>query len=434
MEGQGSKEARRRRRVTKEGDGAGEGSAKMVSSCHSRAFSKSVESIRRCRIGYDPIRKGEGSDKGFVVDHPPYHLFYPSCDGAATHPSSPARSLADSSLPPTRRQPFVPRRLSQINAAAPQLSSPHHTSSQLVAFAHCLLPPLIYPQSDRIRYNGKNCRYRIRSDSTKYVWIGYENRLYPIRSVCSPISDPNSEPPKFCNARSQRYYDKLLERKVHSERKLDIPDHLKDFVEDFINHYQWQFLYNEPVEINETLLREFYGNYHAADLQTIFLRQHDIDISEKAIADYMKIQVVPKTKEVYEKAISDKDMGRLNWEKILKRIVTHVANYVMPSTHELSITANVAILIWLILERKTVNLPPLIRNSIFKVRVPWESQDVIYRVPNNKRSLPHGNWYKGDKAQKRKRKRSGAGTSTDPLPHLNNRNISISLPKWLPRS
>ncbi|MED6163927.1 hypothetical protein PIB30_084838 [Stylosanthes scabra] len=252
------------------------------------------------------------------------------------------------------------------------------------------------------------------------------------------LTNPSSEPHNFCNAISHRYYKKLLDRKVHSKRKLDILDHMKDFVEDLINHHQWQFLHNGPVEINETLLREFYGNFYGADLQTVFLRQHEIDISEKAIAGYLKIQVVPKTKDAYEKAISDKNMGRLNWERILKQVATHaaswtlsdekiprtaslemnfltlearvwqqiVANYVMPSTHELSITANVAILIWLILERKKVNLAA-------KVGAPWEIQDLIYRVPSNKRSLPHGNWCKVHKAPKRKRKRSGDGTSTE---------------------
>ncbi|MED6180246.1 hypothetical protein PIB30_008440 [Stylosanthes scabra] len=73
-------------------------------------------------------------------------------------------------------------------------------------------------------------------------------------------SDPNT----FKNSRAESNYTKIEDRHLNFERKIVLPDELKVLVEDKITHHGWTFLYEDPIPINVSIVREFYANYWSA--------------------------------------------------------------------------------------------------------------------------------------------------------------------------
>ncbi|KAL4373103.1 hypothetical protein AHAS_Ahas05G0048300 [Arachis hypogaea] len=65
----------------------------------------------------------------------------------------------------------------------------------------------------------------------------------------------------FCNKEAEEQYERLVNWAVHWERKLNIPKNLATSIHDRIAFFQWGFLELDLVEINESIVKEFYGNF-----------------------------------------------------------------------------------------------------------------------------------------------------------------------------
>ncbi|MED6201999.1 hypothetical protein PIB30_100946 [Stylosanthes scabra] len=62
-------------------------------------------------------------------------------------------------------------------------------------------------------------------------------------------------------------------------------------------------------------------------------------------------------------------------------------------------------------KKYSLPFPGMIMKMVEKARVRWKERDEIYRVPNSKRFIPHGDWWQQDGVPKQKKRKSST-TST----------------------
>ncbi|MED6127689.1 hypothetical protein PIB30_090430 [Stylosanthes scabra] len=116
------------------------------------------------------------------------------------------------------------------------------------------------------------------------------------------VQYPATQPTKFCSLMEEEQFDKIVKKNFHFEQQLEIPEDLQQYLEGPINKWGWQFLYQPPVQVNATLVKEFYANFCWHDLDSVFLRGYQIPISEAAIRDFYKITTPPpKGKNAFQK-------------------------------------------------------------------------------------------------------------------------------------
>ncbi|KAL4315431.1 hypothetical protein AHAS_Ahas15G0184400 [Arachis hypogaea] len=58
-----------------------------------------------------------------------------------------------------------------------------------------------------------------------------------------------------------------------------------------------------PQEANFSWVVEFYTNYFSPSLQTIFMRQKQVPVSEKAIQEVLRVPPVPDEVDGYQEAL-----------------------------------------------------------------------------------------------------------------------------------
>ncbi|MED6216249.1 hypothetical protein PIB30_005838 [Stylosanthes scabra] len=213
-------------------------------------------------------------------------------------------------------------------------------------------------------------------------------------------SDPNT----FENSRAESNYTKIEDRHLNFERKIVLPDELKVLVEDKITHHGWTFLYEDPIPINVSIVREFYANYWSAVSDQVFLRGKKVSISHRAIETLLHFPAnTLKGKDDYQKALDKNKKSNLDMNEV-----------------------DTAILIWAIMKKKKVYIPYMIMESfrhVFtvdkyllavpslimklatKAEVTPKLGDEIFNVTRKLGIIPYGNWAKqggGGPTKKRK--------------------------------
>ncbi|KAL4397238.1 hypothetical protein AHAS_Ahas01G0171900 [Arachis hypogaea] len=155
----------------------------------------------------------------------------------------------------------------------------------------------------------------------------------------------------------------------------------------------------KPQEANLSWVVEFYSNYHSPSLQSIFVRRKQVPISEEAIQRVLQILPLADGRDSYQEALSHHCIYDLDWDAILRVIAEPgafwtqgrmrprpkciharfltvkarawaqiLSHYVLPSTHESSVTMDLALLVWCILTERTVKIPLLIRQALGRVQ------------------------------------------------------------------
>ncbi|KAL4329537.1 hypothetical protein AHAS_Ahas13G0310000 [Arachis hypogaea] len=93
-----------------------------------------------------------------------------------------------------------------------------------------------------------------------------------------PAGDlPSDKLDTFANEKAKIQYGKLMTRAIHWERKLDASEQYASIIHDRIAYYQWTFIEQDPMEIDESIVREFYENLLSGDAETVFLRGRQLD-------------------------------------------------------------------------------------------------------------------------------------------------------------
>ncbi|KAL4381606.1 hypothetical protein AHAS_Ahas04G0150300 [Arachis hypogaea] len=158
------------------------------------------------------------------------------------------------------------------------------------------------------------------------------------------------------------------------------------------------------MEVNTSWVREFYANYYTGALDEIFLRGKQILVSEEDLEEILHFPPKTSGNDDYEKEKGEQKMLTFDWYKVMEVIAKPgsswtyganktvpkgisinaltiepriwqqiLSNYVMSSTHETELIADMAVLIC-------------------------------------KKNIPHGNWYKSQPSTRRRGRSQAAST------------------------
>ncbi|KAL4305985.1 hypothetical protein AHAS_Ahas16G0133000 [Arachis hypogaea] len=105
---------------------------------------------------------------------------------------------------------------------------------------------------------------------------------------------------RFANRYCEQKFPILAERNYNNEHLLIIPTHFVDFVEPRIERKQWGFLRRQPREANLSWVVEFYSNFYSPTLQTVYVRQRQVPISETAIQRALDLPPSPEGWDAYQ--------------------------------------------------------------------------------------------------------------------------------------
>ncbi|KAL4321594.1 hypothetical protein AHAS_Ahas14G0126100 [Arachis hypogaea] len=214
------------------------------------------------------------------------------------------------------------------------------------------------------------------------------------------IDKPSDRADTFASEEGQIQYRKLETKAIHYERKLNILEEFADTIHNRIAYYQWNFMKLDPREINESIVREFYGNLLRRDTETVFLRELQLDTSAQAFEALLQLPHILPSRDAYSKIKADVIKGTILLDTILKKIgrpeacweystgekvapigiacsdltpevriwqqIIIIDDYLLPRTLAIHIRVHLAMLLWAISECKKIAILPLIRESMWK--------------------------------------------------------------------
>ncbi|MED6140483.1 hypothetical protein PIB30_093680 [Stylosanthes scabra] len=134
-------------------------------------------------------------------------------------------------------------------------------------------------------------------------------------------------------------------------------------------------MYNDLVDINLTIVREFYSNFSHADQNTVYLRGRQIPIAENAIYYFLGINGDPVSKEgdAYEKNLIEKRTGRLDMDAVLGTIAapgmwwdTSNPKSDRPLRHETTISMDTALLLYTLMSEGRIHLGRILNKSMYQ--------------------------------------------------------------------
>ncbi|QHO23856.1 uncharacterized protein DS421_12g367170 [Arachis hypogaea] len=168
----------------------------------------------------------------------------------------------------------------------------------------------------------------------------------------------------------------LAERSYNNEYLLILPTHIAEFVEPQIARRQWGFLQRQPWQVNLSWVVKFYSNFHLPTLQSVYVRQKQIPITEEAIQRALDLPPTRKGLDAFQEAALKCQLYQFDWNAILRVIALPgsrwiygynrsrpkgisasaltlearvwaqiMSHYVFPSTHKSSFTADMAVLL-----------------------------------------------------------------------------------------
>ncbi|MED6140772.1 hypothetical protein PIB30_096695 [Stylosanthes scabra] len=179
---------------------------------------------------------------------------------------------------------------------------------------------------------------------------------------------------------------KLVGQGIVCERPLKFPDAIPDLVRHKIEKQGWNFLYNDTISVNTTLVREFCANFAQLKQTEVYLRG--------------KMGIPPRLKQ-----------KKLNLEARLWHQI--IVTYLDPAQHDNTLSHSTAIIIWALMEEKKINLPRVLKDAVHKVhagkhrslalpclimkithsnRIPQRTGDEMFHIPRAARYIPYGDW------------------------------------------
>ncbi|XP_015945299.1 uncharacterized protein LOC107470406 [Arachis duranensis] len=103
------------------------------------------------------------------------------------------------------------------------------------------------------------------------------------------------------NQRAEFQYGKFETRPIHWEQMLKVPIKYKTVIPARIASLHWEFLEQDLIEVNETMVREFYANYQNWEVESIFLWGKRLGSSNRAIEAIQKIPHIPPENDDYSR-------------------------------------------------------------------------------------------------------------------------------------
>ena len=95
----------------------------------------------------------------------------------------------------------------------------------------------------------------------------------------------------------------LAERSYNNEYLLLLPPNIATFVEPQIARRQWGFLQRQQKQVNLSWVVEFYSNFYLPTLQSVFVRQKQVPITEEAIQQALILPPIPEGLDAFQEAV-----------------------------------------------------------------------------------------------------------------------------------
>ncbi|KAL4287299.1 hypothetical protein AHAS_Ahas19G0172300 [Arachis hypogaea] len=156
--------------------------------------------------------------------------------------------------------------------------------------------------------------------------------------------------------------------------------------------------------VNESWVKEFYANYYTGALDAVYLRGQQILVIEETIEHALHLELGPSGKDAYEEAEGDRHMKTFDWDQVLAVIAEPGSR-----TLETRVIADMAVMVWCVLEGRELHLPRHIRRSMGRPHyvgnlafpclitqlateagVLWMTTDQRPTVAGHKKITPHG--------------------------------------------
>ncbi|KAL4344555.1 hypothetical protein AHAS_Ahas11G0190100 [Arachis hypogaea] len=131
------------------------------------------------------------------------------------------------------------------------------------------------PSSTSVKPSTKRVKRIIKVDETE--------KAFPARDTA-----------RFTNRYCEQMFPILAEWNYNNEHLLILSTHIIEFVEPCIERRQWGFLRRKPRQVNLSWVVEFYSNFHMPTLQSVYLRQKQVPISEGAIQQALDLPPAPE--------------------------------------------------------------------------------------------------------------------------------------------
>ncbi|QHO00981.1 uncharacterized protein [Arachis hypogaea] len=131
---------------------------------------------------------------------------------------------------------------------------------------------------------------------------------------------PSNQPDTFFIEKAQEHYRKVEKKTFHYERKLNLPDKYAEAITNRLDYYGWKFIEFNPVEVNEYMVKEFYGNLPNEGAESVFLRGMQLDTSNHALEALLPIPHIPESEDDYIKIAVDLIQGKIRLDAVLEKI------------------------------------------------------------------------------------------------------------------
>ncbi|MED6211619.1 hypothetical protein PIB30_075495 [Stylosanthes scabra] len=200
----------------------------------------------------------------------------------------------------------------------------------------------------------------------------------------------------------------VVERKVLHERVINFRGK-RDTFREHIARRGWDFMYYLTIDINMTLVREFYANRNEKNQGEVYMRGRKIPCHLRDIEGVLHLprlegkSGLQQTGERYDNNELDMNevmqiIGRegATWPTVLGRVDKNLLNKdawmwmklvvsnIMPTRHETTLVIDHILLIYALMTGMSVSLPG--------VMVPTYPGDEIFKVPKVQQFFPYGKW------------------------------------------
>ncbi|MED6212123.1 hypothetical protein PIB30_080266 [Stylosanthes scabra] len=245
--------------------------------------------------------------------------------------------------------------------------------------------------------------------------------------------------------------ESLKERKLLHEHTIKFPDNAEDTFKERIFARGWNFMYDPPVQINASWVREFYANITNSQQSEVFMRGKMIPFNYAAIQNVLRIPALDGEDE-YRALCGACTRNELDLDKILRvigkdgttwwedptkpvipsRIKNKIFNrevklwqtlilcYMIPTRHETTMGMEQVLLIYTLMENKVMSLPAIMMTAMNddpttsknlmlsflmsiikwaqKAKVPRYPEHEIVKISKYQQFFPFGKWRVGEEA------------------------------------
>ncbi|QHN95656.1 uncharacterized protein DS421_18g611600 [Arachis hypogaea] len=128
---------------------------------------------------------------------------------------------------------------------------------------------------------------------------------------------PAKDAARFSNRYCKQMFPILVERNYNNEYLLILLSNIATFVEPQIEQRQWGFLRKQLRQVNLSWVVEFYSNFYMPILQSVYVRQKQVPITEEAIQQVLSFPPIPAGMDAFQEAALQRQRYQFDRDSVL---------------------------------------------------------------------------------------------------------------------